>query len=132
MTERRGLGLWGFLALTALAGMVVAALGVFPFRQVLAREQAVELSRAKLDALVAENQRLEYQIAALQTDEEVERLAREQFGMVMPGEIGYVAVVPDDLVDPVPGQGITTLERADPWWQRLWDFLTGRDLTGDG
>ena len=132
VSDRRGLGLGGFLALAALAGMVVAALGVFPFRQVLARERAVDLSREKLDALVVENMRLEYQIAALQTDAEVERLAREQFGLVLPGETGFVAVVPTDVVDPAPTERSALLERTDPWWRKIWDFLTGRDLDPDG
>ena len=114
MNERRGLGFGGFLALAALMALVVAALGILPFRQVLARERAVELSRDKLDALVQENMRLEQQIAAMQTDEEVERLAREQFGLVKPGEIGYVAVLPHDVVDPTPPERISTLERQDP------------------
>lgn len=132
MSDRRGLGLGGFLALTTLVALVVAALGIFPFRQVLARERAVDLSREKLDALVEENRRLEHQIAALHTDEEVERLAREQFGLVLPGELGYVAVVPKSVVDPAPSAGMTSLEREDPWWRQVWDFLTGRDLTTDG
>lgn len=132
MSERRNLGLGGFLALTALLALVVAALGILPYRQVLARERAVDLSREKLDALVDENMQLEHQIAALQTDQEIERLAREQFGLVMPGEIGYVAVAPDGVVDPAPPGRVTTLEREDPWWRRLWDFLTGRDLAPDG
>lgn len=132
MSERRGLGLGGFLVLAALVGLVVAALGLLPYRQVLARERAVALSESKLDALVEENLRLEQLVTVLQTDGEVERLAREQFGLVMPGEIGYVAVVPDGIVDPVPSAGITTIERDQPWWRRFWDFLSGRDLTPDG
>lgn len=132
MTERRGLGLGGFLALSALVLLVVGALGLVPYRQVLARERAVELSQEKLDALAQENLRLEQLVSALQTDEEVERLAREQFGLVMPGEVGYVAVVPDHVVDPPPRERATTIERDEPWWRQVWDFLTGRDIVSDG
>lgn len=132
MSERRGLGLGGFLALSALVLLVVAALGLLPYRQVLARERAVDLSQQQLDALVEENLRLEQLVAILQTDAEVERLAREQFGLVMPGEVGYVAVVPDGLVDPLPPEGMTELERDEPWWRRFWGFLTGQDVTPDG
>lgn len=132
MMERRGLGLGGFLALSALALMVVGALGLVPYRQVLARERAVALSQEKLAALEQENMRLEQIVSALQTDEEVERLAREQFGFVMPGEIGYVAVVPDHVVDPLPSGRATTLERDAPWWRQVWNFITGRDIVPDG
>ena len=132
MSERRGLGLGGFLALSALVLLVVAALGLLPYRQVLARERAVDLSRDKLNALQEENLRLEQRVAVLQTDEEVERLAREQFGLVMPGEVGYVAVVPDGVVDPLPPERSTIIERDEPWWRRFWDFLSGKDIAPDG
>jgi cell division protein FtsB len=125
---RRGLGLGGFLLLVLLMVLVVAAAGIFPFRQLLAQERAVDLTQEKLDALVGENLRLEQQIAALRTDEEVERLAREHFGLVMAGEIGYMAVVPEGIVDPVPAGRDTTLEREQPLWGQVWDFLTGRDI----
>ena len=129
---RRGLGLGGFITLSVFILLVVGVAGIFPFRQLVAQERAVELAEAQLDALAEENRRLEYQISALQTDQEIERLAREHFGLVMPGETGYVAIVPDDVIDPVlPGRR-TTLEPDRPWWSRLWDFLTGRDLGPDG
>ncbi len=132
MGVRRGLGFGGFLALIALVLLVVAAAGVLPFRRLLAQERAVDLAETKLDALLEENMRLGLQLAALGTDEEVERLAREHFGLVMPGEVGYVAVVPDDIIDPLPPEPDSTLRREDPWWQRFWDFLTGRDIVSDG
>lgn len=129
---RRGLGLGGFLLLVFLMLLVVAVAGIFPFRQLLAQERAVDLAQAQLDALVEENLRLEQQIAALNTDEEVERLAREQFGFVMPGDVGYVAVVPEGIVDPVPAGRDFTLAREQPLWRQVWDFFTGRDMVGDG
>ncbi len=132
MRAGRGLGPGGFLALVGLVLLVVAAAGVLPFRRLLAQERAVDLAEAQLQALVAENMRLELEIAALQTDEEVERLAREHFGLVMPGEVGYVAVVPDGIIDPLPPEPPAELDRADPWWQQIWDFLTGEDIASNG
>ncbi len=90
-----------------------------------------------MEALEEENDVLEGRIAALQTDGEVERLAREQFGLVMPGEIGYVVVTPpweNDLPDPADAAGpaVPPEPESRPWWQAFWDFLTGRDLAGDG
>ena len=133
MTDtRRGLGLGGFLVLSAIILVVVGLAGIFPFRQLVAQEEAVLLAESQLDALVEENRRLEFRISALQTDQELERLAREHLGMVRPGEIGYVAVVPDGIVDPIPAGRPTTLPNDQPWWSKVWDFLTGRDLRTDG
>ena len=126
---RRGMRLSGLLALGAAVAVVVTAAGIFPFRQILAQEHAVDLAAQKLDALEAENARLEADIGALATPAEVERLAREQFGLVRPGEVGYVVVIPPgtESIEPQPEP---TLERPQTrsWWRGIWDFLTGRDL----
>jgi cell division protein FtsB len=129
---KRGLGLGGFIAMSMFILLIVGIAGIFPFRQLVAQERTVDLAESRLDALVEENRRLEYQIAALHTDEEMERLAREHFGLVMPGEIGYVSVVPDDVIDPIPSGRAMTLPPKTPWWSHVWDFLTGRDIPSDG
>ena len=121
------------LALAALVAVVVTTAGIFPFRQIIADRRSVALAQEKLLALRAENEHMEAQVAVLQTDDEVERLAREQFGLVMPGEIAYVVVAPEGegtlQAEPEP-----TLDRpgGQPWWSDLWDFLTGGDLVRDG
>jgi len=59
-------------------------------------------------------------------------LAREQFGLVMPGEIAYVAVVPEgDAAEEVPPVAVGFTEER-PWWKAFWDFITGSDLVTDG
>ncbi len=130
MGTRRGLGLGGTLLTMVVVLGLAAATGVIPFRQVIIHDRSVDLARSQRDALIDANRDLEQQIAALETPGELERLAREQFGMVMPGETALVAVaVPDDLlpVSVLP----EVLERDTPWWRSLWDFVTGRDLEAD-
>jgi cell division protein FtsB len=129
--QRRGIGIAGLLAIVIAVVIVGGLAGIFPFRQILASERSVELAEQKLDALREENRRLEHQVSALQTTEEVERLAREEFGLVRPGEIGYVATPGpgDDGADPraAPDEP----DEGQPWWRTVWDFLTGRDMVGD-
>jgi cell division protein FtsB len=124
----------GLLAVAALVGVVVTAAGIFPFRQIIGPEKAVGLAREKLAALEGENARLVGEAAALQSDSEIERLAREQFGLVMPGEIGFVVVSPPGEVAAAVEPEEPTLDRPgeQPWWKDVWDFLTGRDLAQDG
>ena len=119
------------LVLIAVA-VAVAATGVFPFRQILAQRESVALAETKLDALRHENMLLEQQIRALQTPQEVERMAREQFGLVRPGEISYVAVVPEGGAPERAAPAGAVLPEDEPWWERLWSFLTGDDLVEDG
>jgi cell division protein FtsB len=131
MERRRSLS--GVLALAALVAVVVTSAGIFPFRQIIADRRTVSLAQEKLLALRAENGRLDEEVAALASDAEVERLAREQFGLVRPGEIAYVVVSPEGEEAPEP-EPEATLDRAgeQPWWRDLWDFLTGSDLVRDG
>jgi len=129
MEPRRGLGFEGFvLAVVLVLGM--AASGIIPFRQVIAYERSVDLAREQRDALIIENVRLAQQVAALETPGEVERLAREQFGLVMPGETALVAVAVPDHGPSVAAPSPEFAERT-PWWRALWNFVTGRDLVSD-
>lgn len=126
MERRRGLGVGGFLlAMVAVVGLAAAS-GVIPFRQVIAYDRSVDLAREQRDALVAANASLEQQLAALETAGEVERLAREQFGMVMPGETALVAVPVADNAP--PGSRPTQFEDEVPWWRTLWEYITGVDV----
>ncbi len=128
MKEKRGIG--SMLGLIALLALAVVVAGILPFRQVLAQRNAVDAAEEQLAAIEEENRLLEARIVALQSPEEVERLAREQFGLVRPGETGYVVITP-------PGEAVPETEPEPvspdkPWWEDVWDFLTGRDLTEDG
>ena len=130
MEPRRGLGFGGSLLVVMVVLGLAAASGIIPFRQVIAYDRSVDLAREQRDALIAANAHLEQQIAALSTDGEVERLAREDFGLVMPGETALVAVgVPDD--SPIQNPRATRFVDETPWWQTLWAFITGQDLVAN-
>jgi len=124
---------WGWVvAVVLLSALALTISGVFPFRQLIDQQRAVEESRQQLAALEEENRRLEQDIAALYTDEEIERVARDQYGLVRPGETGYVIVDPPGA-DAESGNDAVPVEEANrPWWVRLWDWVTGNDLRRDG
>ena len=134
MSRRSGSGLSSLLLIVGLLTVVVVLAGIFPFRQIIAGNREVAAAEDRLAAITEETEVLEARIAALQTEEEVERLAREQFGLVMPGEIGYVVVTPpweNDDPEP-PAEAVQSEPEGRSWWRGIWDFLTGRDLAGDG
>jgi cell division protein FtsB len=115
------------LAVMLLVGLAIVLAGVFPFRQLIAQQRYVDNTQAKLDALVAENEHLQDQIDAVQSPAEVERIAREQYGMARPGETTYVV----ELEGGPSSEGVTPVESdfdSRSLLQRFWDFLTGRDL----
>jgi len=118
-------------AVLLLAGLAIVLAGVFPFRQLIAQQRLVDNTQSKLDALVAENQGLQSQIDEMQTPEELERIAREQYGMVRPGETSYVVELDGGPVPEPVTAAVPPLDSRSPL-QKLWDFLTGRDLVPDG
>jgi hypothetical protein len=77
---------------------VVAALAVFvfPTRAFLDQRAATNDTQARIDALAEQNEVMEERIARLDDPEEIERLAREQYNLVLPGEEAY-AVLPAPL-----------------------------------
>jgi len=125
--RRRG----GFFAVVLLVGLAIVLAGVFPFRQMIAQQRLVDNTEAELNSLVSANQDLQAQIDAVQSQAELERIAREQYGMARPGETIYV-------VELEGGAGSGGVVEGDPaldsrsLLERFWDFLTGRDLVPDG
>jgi cell division protein FtsL len=81
----------------ALLGLVILAVfvfGVFPTGSYV--DQRNELDRAvdELDALERENEKLESRVERLESDEEIERVARNEFDMVLPSEESYLILPP--------------------------------------
>lgn len=114
-----------------LAALAITLAGIFPFRQMLAQQRQVEATETRLAALVEENEGLEEHVVALNSDAEIERLAREK-GLVRPGETGFALEFGDD-VEPTPATTAPALgDRPDrSLLGQIWDFLTGRDLDPD-
>jgi cell division protein FtsB len=124
---------WGWvLAVVLLGALALTVSGVFPFRQLVEQRRAVEENRQQLIALEDENRRLEDDVAALYTDEEIERVARDQYGLVRPGETGYVIVSPPGAETEAEPDAVPVEEAHRPFWVRLWDWVTGNDLRDDG
>jgi cell division protein FtsB len=84
--------LW--LALLGIIALAVLALGVFPTRQYLAQRSDAAQRQATLEQLRAENAKLRAQVDALGTDAEIERIARSEYGFVLPGEETYAVLPP--------------------------------------
>jgi cell division protein FtsB len=86
---------WGArtrIAVASLAFTAMMFLFVFPTRSYLAQQRQVGRARHAVEVLKAQNEELARQANRLKTPSEIERLAREQFNMVRPGEEAYNVV----------------------------------------
>jgi cell division protein FtsB len=75
---------------------------VFPARTLLAQRQQTDKQRKTLELLQEQSRNLEEESKRLQNDAEIERMAREQYGFVYPGERPYVVVPPSTTTPPAP------------------------------
>jgi cell division protein FtsB len=100
--------------------------GVFPTRTYLHQRDAIAAEEDKVAVLSTENQKLAAKVERLHTDAEIERLAREQYNLVRPGEEAY-AILPGPA-DPQPEANLPPPVRMQPaersWWSKAADTLT--------
>jgi hypothetical protein len=108
-------------------GMLVALSAQY-FRTYSLARQAERLEQRRHD-LVAENQALREEIHRLQTDDRyIEQLAREQLGLLKPGEV-ELQIVPSqppasgEDAEEGAGRGPATLRAEPSWPARFWAFL---------
>jgi cell division protein FtsB len=116
---------WLLVSVLALLGVLLLA--GFPARAWVAQRHERETVAAAVSEMAAQNRRLEDQARLLQTDAEIERLARKDYNLVRPGEEPF-AILPSASPAPAPvatpGAGATEAEAEPPWWRRALTRLT--------
>lgn len=105
------------ILLIVIAALSMSALA--PARQAFSQQSMIRAEQRKLVVLQSENQKLNERLARLQDPEYVEKLAREELGLVKPGEVAYVVV---------PGEIVTATVKAPvapdkPWYQEAADWV---------
>jgi cell division protein FtsB len=116
--------LWPLLASVVLVTFLLV--GVMPTRTYLQQRGQLAAAEERVDVLSEQNEVLEERIDQLLTDEEIERLAREQYNLVKPGEEAYAILPPADAVPTTTVPAATAdgeHEAARPWWRRAIDFV---------
>jgi cell division protein FtsB len=117
--------IWAGAAAAVL--VAVLALFVFPTRTYLDQRHELAVVSQRMRVLDAQNAQLSQQVDKLHTDAEIERIAREQYHLVKPGEKAF-AVLPA----PVPTTTTPTVAPPPPaapaahhqsWWGRLTSWL---------
>lgn len=127
LTGARGwasaLGGWGqgtrlrrylpLMAVLALSLLVVVGLVAAPVSTYLRQREQTGAAEAELDDLEAEVARLDARLQELRTDEEVERIARQHYDLVFPGEESY-RILPAPEPGAPPAEGGEDQRGADP------------------
>lgn len=95
--RRRAIALRASVTALVVVGLLFVV--VFPVSAWLDQRSALDQSERRLQTLQRERKRLDREAARMTTPSEVEKVARDRFGMVRPGEQAYAAV---------PGPSATT------------------------
>jgi cell division protein FtsB len=99
------------LSRVLLGGIIVVALlfaFVFPARTLLAQRQRSDEERERLELLREQTRKLEQETVRLQDNAEIERIAREQYNFLLPGERPYVVVPPPTSAPPASAPPTTS------------------------
>jgi cell division protein FtsB len=105
------------LVVLVLVGILFVA--VLPTRTLLQQRRDTKAATAELQELRERNDALEERARRLRDPREIEQLAREQYGLVRPGEEPYVVLpAPPPPAEKDEGDHENLLERT-------WDAVTG-------
>jgi cell division protein FtsB len=113
--------------LGTLAFVGVLFVAVFPSRTFLAQRASLSGVEEQLAVLDEQNRLLEERAELLRDDAEIERLAREEYHLVRPGEEAYVVLPSPDQAPPPESApaGVPSVEDRHPL-RRAWDWVTDR------
>ena len=105
------------------AGVVavgVAVVALLPIRTYLSQRQELSAAERRVQVLSGQNGELAERVQRLNTDAEIERLAREQYSLVRPGEEAF-ALLPPPEPKPAPRPPPKPKDRS--FWSKLafWD-----------
>jgi cell division protein FtsL len=113
-------------AILALLLVGVLFSSVYPIRRYFQVRSSIAQLQHEDRALDQRTQQLTKQNALLQTDAEVERIAREELGMARPGEVPFAIIQPS--VAPAPAANVGAAGLFDParaskpgFFARIWN-----------
>jgi len=92
---------WPLMGSVALGGTLF--LFVFPARTYLDQHRRLAATQQRMRVLAQRNSELTARVQQLNTDAEIERLARERYSLVKPGEEAY-AILPAPAPPPPAGK----------------------------
>jgi len=109
--------------LAAVLGMVVLTLAV-PLRELVAQRAEINALRADNDDTQARVDELTVREERLQDAAYVTSLIRERLHYVLPGQVGYVVLDPQEAPAPVSSSAPKT---ATPWYSTVWQSVREAD-----
>lgn len=109
-----------WITLAALFAVAVYLLAVTPVRTYFQQRAQMEEATQRYEILAKTNEQLAQRALQLQSDAEIERLARERYELVEPGQQAYALMPPPANIAP-PTDVPPPPESSVP--QKIWDAV---------
>lgn len=113
---------WVAVAIVTLAGAFF--IGISPARTYVSQRRHINAAEQRLTVLQEQNAKLSQQVGRLHTDAEIERLAREQYNLVKPGEEAYALLPSADDPVPLAASRPAVAAKDKGFWSDVWDGIT--------
>jgi cell division protein FtsL len=104
-----------FLAMTAVG---VLLLFVFPARTLLDQRHQISTTESHIASLRRENTQLSSRIKSLSDPTQIEQIAHQQYGLVIPGQKAYT-ITPKVQPKAKPSAAKRPAAKTHHWWQDL-------------
>jgi cell division protein FtsB len=114
---------WWFLVTLVVILAGITMLAVFPARTYFAQRHNLASAGERVQVLAKENAELSQRVKRLHTDAEIERLAREQYDLVKPGEEAY-AILPGPEADKPRAKPKPVVPDEPGFWAKVGDTLS--------
>ncbi|MEY2475332.1 MAG: hypothetical protein QOG87_647 [Actinomycetota bacterium] len=114
---------WWFLITLVVILAGITMLAVFPARTYFAQRHNLAAAGERVQVLTKENADLSDRVKRLHTDAEIERLAREQYDLVKPGEEAY-AILPAPESDKPKAKPKVVVADEPGFWAKVGDTLS--------
>ena len=126
MTLRARLATIGSRRLRRLFVVALVVVGILftfgnPARTWFDQHQDIAAARERNAVLAEQSRELQARVDQLNTDAEVEQIARKEHGLVRPGEEAFGILPGPSPNDPPPPP---PPPEPRPWWERAWDTVT--------
>lgn len=125
--SRRRMGIAPQAIVLVLVLGLAAAMAIQPTRQLLAQRERIAGMKEELRGMQGSNHKLETRIARLTDPDYLEQRAREQIGLVRPGETTYLVMPPSKKANKTkpkrPAHKPVRVPPPDGFVERVLDFI---------
>ena len=101
---------------------VLGSMAWAPLKNLSAGSQRIDHLTASRDRLTEEVDKLDARKEQLMDPQQLELIAREEYGLVKPGEIPYVVVTPETEPQLGPGEDQSPAVETS-WYERAWSAI---------